>query len=155
MPRTTKNPVKAQTSAEATPDMDTPESLASMIEDALEKHFSQAETSNNEHFARMEQRFDSLQTELSSLREETLALRADHSALLKRTKKLERTTASLSNSVSATDFKLADLEDRSRRNNICLHGLPEGHEGTNALQFLIKQFCLWSPSLADSPPEIM
>lgn len=105
MPHTTKNPVKVQASAEATPDMDTPESLASMIEDALEKHFSRAETSNNEHFALMEQRFDSLQTELSSLREETLALWADHSALLKRTEKLERTTASLSNSASATDLK--------------------------------------------------
>lgn len=126
-----------------------------MIEDALEKHFSRAETSNNEHFAQMEQRFDSLQTELSLLREETLALRADHSALLKHTEKLERTTASLSNSASATDLKLADLEDRSRRNTICLHRLPEGHEGMNVLQFLIKQFCRWSPSLADSPSEIM
>ncbi|KAJ1149048.1 hypothetical protein NDU88_001868 [Pleurodeles waltl] len=32
--------------------------------------------------------------------------------------------------------KLTDLEDRSRRNNICLLGFPEGTEGTDMLSYL-------------------
>ncbi|KAJ1216188.1 hypothetical protein NDU88_003794 [Pleurodeles waltl] len=32
--------------------------------------------------------------------------------------------------------KLTDLEDRSRRNNICLLGFPEGIEGTDILSYL-------------------
>lgn len=155
MPRPSKNAVKAHCSAEATPDMEMPDSLASMIDAALEKYFARAEISNKEHFSRMEQRFDSLQSELSSLKEETRALRADHSGLLKRTEKLERIAASRAVSATVVDLKLADLEDRSRRNNICLHGLPEEAEGTNAIQYLVKQFGQWSPSLGDPPPEIM
>lgn len=135
--------------------METPDSLASLIDAALEKHFARAENSNKEHFARMEKRFDSLQSELSSLKVETQALRSDHSALLKRTETLERTAASLSDTTSAIQLKLADLEDRSRRNNICFHGLPEGVEGPNAQQYLMKQLCQWCPSLADPPLEIM
>ncbi len=155
MPRTSKNSTKSQTPSELTPGMETPDSLASLIDVALEKHFARAENSNKEHFARMEQRFDSLQSELSSLKVETRALRSDHSALLKRTKTLERTTASLSDTVSVTQLKLADLEDRSRRNNICFHGLPEGAEGPNTQQYLMKQLCQWCPSLADPPLKIM
>ena len=89
------------------------------------------------------------------LKEETRALRADHSALLKRTETPESTTVSLANSASPADLKMADLEDRSHRNNICSHGLPEGSEGTNTLQYLTKQFCQSSPSFVDPPPEIM
>lgn len=154
MPCGTKNSTKMPSSAaEATPTMN--ESLASLIDAVLEKYFAGADLSSREHVSHMEQQFDSLQFELSSPKEETRALRTDHSVLLKHTEKLERTTASLSDSASAAVLKLPDLEDRSRRNNICIHGLPEGYEGANAVQYLSNQLHRWFPSLAESTPEIM
>lgn len=53
------------------------------------------------------------------------------------------------------ETKLSDLEDHSRRNNICVHGLLEGKEGPNDTQFLTNQLPLWFPTLRDSPMEIM
>ncbi|KAJ1193817.1 hypothetical protein NDU88_003113 [Pleurodeles waltl] len=42
--------------------------------------------------------------------------------------------------------KLTDLEDRSRRNNICFLGFPEGIEGTDILSYLRDTL----PKLADT-----
>lgn len=53
------------------------------------------------------------------------------------------------------ETKLAELEDRSRRNNICVPGLPEGKEGPNVTQFLTNQMPLWFPTLRDAPAEFM
>lgn len=74
---------------------------------------------------------------------------------MKHTEKVEYSSTSLSNLKEAAEVKLADLEDRSRRNNICIHGLPEGREGSNIIQYLTNQLPVWFPTLGDAPPEIM
>ncbi|ROL46832.1 LINE-1 type transposase domain-containing protein 1 [Anabarilius grahami] len=43
--------------------------------------------------------------------------------------------------------KLVEMEDRSRRCNVRLVGLPESAEGENAVQFLQEHLPKWIPSL--------
>ncbi len=47
-----------------------------------------------------------------------------------------------------------DIEDRSRRNNVRLVGLPEGAEGSNAAGFLRVNLSKWIPSLRDRDIKI-
>ncbi|CAK6979638.1 hypothetical protein KUCAC02_008291 [Scomber scombrus] len=52
-------------------------------------------------------------------------------------------------------LKLADMEDRSRRCNVRAIGLPEGIEGSNAVQYLTKSLPKWFPTLGNLDGEIM
>lgn len=52
--------------------------IMKLIEAAIEKHFSKAEAIAKERFICLEQRFDSLQSDVSSLKEEIKVLRADN-----------------------------------------------------------------------------
>ncbi len=49
---------------------------------------------------------------------------------------------------------MTDMEDRSRRNNVRLVGLPEGVEGSNATGFLRVNLSKWIPSLKGLDIEI-
>ncbi|KAI7799912.1 putative follistatin-related protein 5-like, partial [Triplophysa rosa] len=50
----------------------------------------------------------------------------------------------------------ADLEDRSRRDNIRIINLPEGVEGkTNLKAYILGSLPVWLPALAEAKPEIM
>ncbi len=49
---------------------------------------------------------------------------------------------------------MTDIEDRSRRNNVWLVGLPEGVEGSNAAGFLRVNLSKWIPSLKGRNNEI-
>ncbi len=49
---------------------------------------------------------------------------------------------------------MTDMEDRSRRNNVRLVGLPEGMEGPDAAGFLRANLSKWIPSLRGSDIEI-
>lgn len=44
-------------------------------------------------------------------------------------------------------LKIAELEDRSRRNNLRLVGLPQGREGDDPTGFLQKMLPIWIPTL--------
>ncbi len=50
--------------------------------------------------------------------------------------------------------KMTDMEDRSRRNNVRLVGLPEGMEGPDAAVFLRANLSKWIPSLRARGIEI-
>ena len=52
-------------------------------------------------------------------------------------------------------LKLADMEDRSRRCNVRVIGLPERVEGSNAVQFIIKSLPKWFPTLSNLEDEVM
>ncbi len=49
---------------------------------------------------------------------------------------------------------MTDMEDRSRRNNVRLVGLPEGAEGPDAAGFLRVNLSKWIPSLRGRDIEI-
>lgn len=151
MPRPKVNPQLATESDT----MASTETLTLLIETALEKYFARAEATSNEGFARLEQRLDSLQADFSLLKEETKALREANANLMARTACVEQTSKALSKTVTTVETKLAELEDRNRRNNIVVHGLCERKENFNALQYITAQLPLWFPTLKDAPPEIM
>ncbi|KAJ8378291.1 hypothetical protein AAFF_G00244260 [Aldrovandia affinis] len=50
---------------------------------------------------------------------------------------------------------MADLEDRTKRNNQRLVGLPEGSEGDDAVSYLQISIPKWFPSLAGREFEVM
>ncbi len=65
-----------------------------------------------------------------------------------------RTVTDLRNQLERLTEKMTDIEDRSRRNNVRLVGLPEGAEGSNAAGFLRVNISKWIPSLKDRNIEI-
>ncbi len=65
-----------------------------------------------------------------------------------------RTVTDLRNQLERLTEKMRDIEDRSRRNNVRLVGLPEGVEGSNAAGFLRVNLSKWIPSLKGRNIEI-
>ncbi len=60
-----------------------------------------------------------------------------------------RIVTDLRNQLERLTEKMTDMEDRSRRNNVRLVGLPEGAEGSDAAGFLRVNLSKWIPSLKD------
>ncbi len=65
-----------------------------------------------------------------------------------------RTVTDLGNQLEQLTEKMTDMEDRSRRNNMRLVGLPEGAEGSDAACFLRVNLSKWIPSLKGRDIEI-
>ncbi len=65
-----------------------------------------------------------------------------------------RTITDLRNKLERLTEQIMDIEDRGRRNNVRLVGLPEGTEGTNAASFLRVNLSKWIPSLRGRDIEI-
>ncbi len=65
-----------------------------------------------------------------------------------------RAVTDLRNQLERLTEKMTDMEDRSRRNNVRLVGLPEGAEGSNAVGFLRVNLSKWIPSLKGHDIEI-
>ncbi len=62
--------------------------------------------------------------------------------------------AVLRNQLERLTEKMTDIEDRSRRNNVRLVGLPEGADGPNAAGFLRVNLSKWIPFLRGRDIEI-
>ncbi len=60
----------------------------------------------------------------------------------------------LRNQLERLTEKMTDMEDKSRRNNIRLVGLPEGMEGSDVAGFLRVNLSRWIPSLRGRDIEI-
>ncbi len=65
-----------------------------------------------------------------------------------------RTVTDLRNQLERLTEKMTDIEDRSRRNNVRLVGLPEGVDDSNAAGFLRVNLSKWIPSLKGRDIEI-
>ncbi len=65
-----------------------------------------------------------------------------------------RAVTDLRNQLERLTEKMTDMEDRSRRNNVRLVGLPEGAEGPDAAGFLRVNLSKWIPSLRGRDIEI-
>ncbi len=65
-----------------------------------------------------------------------------------------RTVTDLRNQLERLTEKMTDIEDRSRRNNVRLVGLPEGMEGSDVAGFLRVNLSKWIPSLKGRNIEI-
>ncbi len=65
-----------------------------------------------------------------------------------------RAVTDLRNQLERLTEKMTDIEDRCRRNNVRLVGLPEGAEGPDAAGFLRVNLSKWIPSLRGRDIEI-
>ncbi len=66
----------------------------------------------------------------------------------------KRTVTDLKDQLERLTEKMTDMEDRCRRNNVRLVGLPEGMEGPDAAVFLRANLSKWIPSLRGRDIEI-
>ncbi len=65
-----------------------------------------------------------------------------------------RTDTDLKNQLERLTEKMTDMEDRCRRNNVRLEGLPEAAEGSDVAGFLRVNLSKWIPSLRGRDIEI-
>lgn len=70
------------------------------------------------------------------------------------TRGLKQDVVGCKSDVSKFQAKLAELEDRERRNNVRLVGLAPNREGGDAIRFLTEMLPKWIPSLSNRPIEI-
>ncbi len=66
----------------------------------------------------------------------------------------KRTVMDLKDQLERLTEKMTDMEERCRRNNVRLVGLPEGMEGNDAAGFLRANLSKWIPSLRGRDIEI-
>ncbi|KAL6483832.1 hypothetical protein MHYP_G00087040 [Metynnis hypsauchen] len=111
----------------------------------------------------MDEHYSNIKTELLDMKSELLrdfaVLRSDFAGLkstvsyIERSQALQAKVESLSKEISRLDAKCDDLESRSRRQNICIVGIPEGESFTlttsSVSELLKKAFALDKPPLVD------
>lgn len=96
--------------------------------------------------------------QMSEIRNEMSSIRADTSTCMEQIETnnnhLAEVDSRLSTSVeelmalcTKMENKIADLEDRSRRDNIRIHGIPENQETANPLSYLSNAIPKWFPGL--------
>ncbi len=144
--------------------------IASRIELAFKEHQS---TLNSVVNSAVRDAMDSvLIPALRELREDILAtnksvreLREEFEAIVTKTKQTrdrvdsvqaaaDLTVTDLKDQLERLTEKMTDMEDRCRRNNVRLVGLPEGMEGPDAAVFLRANLSKWIPSLRGRDIEI-
>ncbi len=95
-----------------------------------------------------------LRAELEALASATKQTRDRVDSVQAAAREDRRTVTDLRNQLEQLTEKMTDMEDRSRRNNVRLVGLPEGAEGSNAAGFLRVNLSKWIPSLKSRNIEI-
>lgn len=131
----------------------TPSGLSeAWLESTLQKFFAEAEAQSKKRFERLENTLGDIQQTLKEHTEEINAQRTIVASVQARVKANEDRLLTLTSTV---DHKLADLEDRSRRDNIRILNIKEGEEKGNALAYLSENLGKWFPALAANPPELM
>ncbi|MGH0140629.1 UNVERIFIED_CONTAM: hypothetical protein FKN15_043669 [Acipenser sinensis] len=95
-----------------------------------------------------------MQREFSSFIQEFKTLKTDLTVLHTSVIGNKRAITACEARIDQIAAKMADLEDRNRRNNLRLVGLKEGDEGSNPTDFLSKTLPLWFPTLSGKTIEI-
>lgn len=106
-------------------------------------------------FSRSDEKLTSIHAQLASLTASLCAIRSDLDTLKTAVENNSNTPSGYGQTFEEQRVKLADMGDRNRRFNICIIGLKEGMEGSNAIQFLSCSLPLWFPKLSDVQIEIM
>lgn len=125
--------------------------LATMLEAAMDKQREYMAA----QFTGLNGRLDDIKTELTRCSKDVAKLRTDYSDLRKRMEKAEKSSEAHKARMEDYEAKLADLEDRNRRDNVRILGIPEGAEGSNVSQFISTNLQKWFPNLAEQQIEIM
>lgn len=110
-------------------------SCVASIAGLLEDHRASISADIKETFAAMESRLDKMQTEVTEHGTRLDSLENNAELNIQRIQALEEKCAALKESNARLTAKTADLESRSRRNNIRIIGLPESIEGPRPTSF--------------------
>ncbi len=108
-----------------------------MIASAMEKQQSFIEA----QFKTLQDRLDNIQKELSSCSSGVRELRDRYSILSGRVSKTEKNFEKCTTKMVTYEEKLADLEDRSRRDKVRIMNLPEGVEDVNLMSYISDSRC--------------
>ncbi len=101
----------------------------------------------NKSVKELREEFEAIATETKQTRDRVDSVQAD-------AREDRRTVTDLKNQLERLTEKMTDVEDRCRRNNVRLVGLPEGMEGPDAAGFLRANLSKWIPSLRGRDIEI-
>ena len=90
----------------------------------------------DKRFAAFESRFALFESnqnaQLESIKAECRECREEHDALRLDVQNVQDQVSKLTSLLSQAELKIDDLENRSRRNNLVLYGVPEGFEGNGS-----------------------
>ncbi len=101
----------------------------------------------NKYVKELREEFEAIATETKQTRDHVDSVQAA-------AREDRRTVTDLKNQLERLTEKMMDVEDRCRRNNVRLVGLPEGMEGPDAAGFLRVNLSKWIPSLRGRDIEI-
>ncbi len=118
----------------------------SVLIPALRKLREDIPTTNNS-VGELREEFEDIATAAKQTRYRVDSVRAD-------TREDRNAVTDLRNQLERLTEKMTDMEDKSRRNNIRLVGLPEGMEGSDVAGFLRVNLSRWIPSLRGRDIEI-
>lgn len=99
-------------------------------------------------------KLDAMQTELASLNTRIISAEGDLTSLKKDAKRVSAVLSDTEDKLQGFERKIADLEDRGRRYNIRVYGLPEDAEKDAPVQYLERMIPVWFPALKHQKPEI-
>lgn len=99
-------------------------------------------------------KLDAMQTELASLTTRIISAEGEMATVESDTKKNSAAISTVQEKQRSFEQKMADLEDRSRRCNIRVYGLPENIEKDEPVQYLQRMLPVWFPTLKHPQPEI-
>lgn len=103
-------------------------------------------------FAKFEEQLDNIKTEVTKNSNEIKKLKADHNGL---STQLAKSEQSLQTTCCKLEADLAELEDRSRRDNVRIINLPEKVENGDAAGFISSSLTKWFPALTGMKMEVM
>ncbi len=120
--------------------------MDSMLIPAL-RELRQDIQATNKSVKELREEFEAIVTTAKQTRDRVDSVQAD-------AREDRRAVTDLKSQLERLTEKMTDIEDRGRRNNVRLVGLPEGAEGTNAAGFLRVNLSKWIPSLRGRDIEI-
>ena len=125
MSKASKAPKKSEADASAAGNSTALASIANMLED----HRASIAADFKATFATLELRLDKMQTTITEHGQRMVSVESHVELQAQRIQALEERCVALANSIAKLTTKAIDLENRSRRNNIRIIGLPESLEG--------------------------
>lgn len=129
--------------------------IAVTVAEAVEQALARNRDYLDEKFKELSDTLTKIRLDVDVVTHEVTKLQEVTSAITKRTESTEKVANNNRRRICDLEQKIADLEDRSRRNNVRIRGVPEGAEGENVCQYVSKTLPKWLPKLKSPKPEIM
>ena len=151
----TKNAKQGKKDSTTTADATSGGVSMSALASLLEAHKTDLVTEFKTSFSALEAKIDLVQATVSSHGQRITSLETNADSVEERLLSLEATCTELTASTEKLKAKAADLEARSRRNNIRIIGLPESIEGPRPTDFFSKLLVqLLGDEKLPTPPEL-